>query len=283
MRIGSMLRFIPSGVKSWLLRHRRLRASARTVLGLLVPSGPRLVTVQDGPAVGQKIFTDVRIAKGYWLGTYEADLIDFVRPYVRTGMTIYDIGGHEGYFSLIFASLVGPGGRVLTIEPVPTNSLAISRMIHANALEGRITLLEAAACDKSGQVSILTSIVSSAQGKLAALGPKDVPTPSQDSLLVDAVRLDDISREFGSPDLVKIDVEGAEGIVIDGMTNILHSAQPNLVIEIHGEHAGQQVWERLAARRYSIWHIEDAKEVSKASDMIGGHVFAYAPSDKYVR
>ena len=53
--------------------------------------------------------------------TYEPHMVSFIREHVKPGMTAVDIGANVGFFSMLFASIVGPSGRVISFEPNTEN------------------------------------------------------------------------------------------------------------------------------------------------------------------
>jgi len=71
---------------------------------------------------------------------------------------------------------------------------------------------------------------------------------------VDGVTLDGFVYANGkpAPDLVKMDIEGGEGIALQGSMQLLSSHNPTFLIELHGEIAASQVWDLLTNRAYQI-------------------------------
>lgn len=154
---------------------------------------------------------------GCWLGTYERQKMAFLAEFVRPGMTIFDVGAHAGYYTLAFARLVGSSGKVYAFEPDPENlanlrnHLAVNRITNAD-------VIDAAVSDRTGSVSFALS-ADGYQGKLAAEGTE-----------VRSVRLD----EFPVPDVVKMDIEGAEGTALLGAQEILKQHKTHFFIALHG-------------------------------------------------
>src|ERR1700719_2260133 len=64
---------------------------------------------------------------GCWLGSYELKKQREIEQAVKPGMVCYDIGAHVGFYTLLFAKLVGPSGRVFAFEPLPKNCAVIKR------------------------------------------------------------------------------------------------------------------------------------------------------------
>jgi FkbM family methyltransferase len=178
------------------------------------------------------------------LGTYEKHIVQCMAKYVRSGMTVYDIGANAGYLTMVLSKLVGPTGRVLAFEPDPKNIAALSLNIQTNRL-ANVTLLQRAVSDQTGTVSFATFDYSLV-GHIA-----HAHTPSDAQILtVDATKLDDlVYREgFPAPEFIKVDVEGAEDSVIRGSLCVLDRARPMVVIEVR---PGRSYEETSAAFRES--------------------------------
>jgi FkbM family methyltransferase len=132
-----------------------------------------------------------------------------------------------GYVSLSLAKCVGPNGRVIAFEPVPRNVELLRANIESNKLRN-IQVLDAAASDVSGEAVIRIA------GNLATASltwHRDDPAATE--IRVKTVSIDPLvdAGEFGKPTFVKIDVEGAEGQVLQGMTRTIAAARPVLFVE----------------------------------------------------
>jgi hypothetical protein len=117
-------------------------------------------------------------------------------------------------------------------------------------------VVEAAVGDRSSRSAFLVHR-SGEMGKLS--GSKGRSIAYADELTVDMVALDEWIKDNDEqpPDIVKIDVEGGEILVLKGMTGLLHSAQPVLLLELHGPQAATESLEMLKAAGYSI-HAQQA-------------------------
>jgi FkbM family methyltransferase len=161
------------------------------------------------------------------LGTAEPHLQRAIRRYVAPGDTVYDIGANIGYVSLSLARQVGPQGRVFAFEPVPKNIQRCRTNIEINKLTN-IKLLEFAASNVNGEAVIrMTDNLSMA----SLVWHQEDPSATQ--LVVKTVALDDLVEggELPPPTFVKIDVEGGEASVLEGMLRMITTAKPVLFIE----------------------------------------------------
>lgn len=162
-------------------------------------------------------------------GTCEPPVQRCLGEYLGTGDVFLDIGANIGFFSIIAARLVGPGGRVLAIEPVPENA----RCIRANALInrlGNVEVIEAAAGAGRGRGRLLVAAHSGG----ATLSEDDAPPDLVDTLDVPVLVVDELVDEgrIPVPTLVKIDVEGTEPAVVDGIAGTLVRHRPVVVFEV---------------------------------------------------
>ena len=177
------------------------------------------------------------------LGTYDDTFLDALRPLsALQGAVIWDVGAHVGYESLVFASLVGPSGRVVAFEPNPANLVEWQKNADANAdLAPRMNLQAIALSAEPGMAAFRFSddVVGgrSSGSHLADSVPPEQELSYAAFRLVDVVcaRADDLveAGEIAPPSFIKIDVEGAEADVIRGAVRTLGRYRPALLVEVH--------------------------------------------------
>lgn len=162
-------------------------------------------------------------ANGYWLGTYELKKQELFKDKIKPGNVVYDIGAHSGFYSLLAAELVGENGRVFSFEPNPQNIFYLRKNISLNGYKN-IEVFETAVSEKPG-ISSFDAGENSFYSKLSHNG----------ALKVKTIALDDFKNEgkISAPDVVKIDVEGAELLVLKGMAKILKEFRPLLFLSTH--------------------------------------------------
>ncbi len=164
--------------------------------------------------------------KAWVFGTYETEVTKAIQNTVEPGQCVVDVGANIGYFTLLLAKKVGSQGRVIAFEPFSVVYEVLEKNVALNGY-GNVTLVNKAVAGRSAAVGfshVGTDLLSSIE--------RIVP----DSLNhVSAVSLDDY---FGPVhrrvDFVKVDVEGAELSVLEGMQGILQNDHPILLIELHG-------------------------------------------------
>ncbi|MBT4519630.1 MAG: FkbM family methyltransferase [Halieaceae bacterium] len=160
------------------------------------------------------------------LEDYEPGVQAAIVKYLSPGMTTCDVGANAGVMSFLMAKQVGAKGAVFAFEPDERNIACIEDSITANP-DFSVQLVQCAVSSKTGN-AILIKDGGVYTSKLASDG-------NASGTSVRTTRLDDFfdGLQARLPDLVKVDVEGAETEVVAGMTNILNKAKPVIICELH--------------------------------------------------
>lgn len=222
-----------------------IRRLAKSGIVLLWGSESKPRRIIRGVAAGYRIWVSPTENLGYLLGTDEAHLQRAIRKYVAAGDTVYDVGANVGYVSLSLAKQVGNNGHVVAFEPVPRNIEAFRRNVEINGLTN-VRLLEAAASDNAGD-----AVIRIAENFSTASLVWHRNNPSATQLRIRTVSIDELveAGEIGCPKFVKIDVEGAEGPVLQGMRRTLAAARPVLFVEC-SEAGREPAWHLLRGLDY---------------------------------
>ena len=172
------------------------------------------------------------IARGLFLNAYafykariEAGPVDRLQQLVRPGTTVIDVGANIGFFTHKFAEWVGPSGKVIAIEPDEENFDALCRAITRSPVGSRVLAHKAVAAERPGLLWLERNEIHPGDHKIA-LGNKGVE--------VTAVSVDALKEDGAVPpvSLMKIDVQGAEMMVLAGARRTLVSDRPALFVEI---------------------------------------------------
>ncbi len=222
-----------------------IRSFTRSCVIFLLGTESRPRTIIRGLASGYRINVSPAEKLGYLLGTDEPHLQRAIRNHVVAGDTVYDIGANVGYVSLSLAKRVGPTGRVIAFEPIPGSADAFRQNIEINGITN-VRLLDLAASDKSGE-AVIRMTENSATASLVWHRNE----PSATELLIRTVALDELveAGEVRLPSFVKIDVEGAEGRVLQGMRRTIAAARPVLFVEC-SDVGREQAWQLLGELNY---------------------------------
>lgn len=242
------------------------------------------VIVEDGPLKGGQILLawDGTIAwqRSMRDGTFNQWLYEDRKDNPSwEGAVIWDIGGHIGYDTLSFARLVGPHGTVCTFEPNLFNLARLERNLALNPdLSERIKVFNFALGkgDERQTFRFSSNIDNGASScsHLARFQPNEDRSTlaSFQSTEVEVRTSDNLvsSNQAPPPHLVKLDVEGAEFEVLEGMKEILRTHRPHLAIEIHSVHAMFQTQQLLAQLNYHT-HILNTAEDAPSRCFLWAH------------
>jgi FkbM family methyltransferase len=191
-------------------------------------------------------------------GLMEPNELFAVQKMLRSGMTVIDVGANEGHFSLFFASLVGPQGAVLSIEPSPRELIALRRNIALNP--GKTVLVEEQACgDRQGEATLLVADEEH-RGQNTLGNFVYECTGLQNREKVSLTTLDALveKHQLHHVHFIKIDVEGAEAKVLEGARRTLAVFRPVLLLEIlepalrQQGASGEAILQSLRKSGYSI-------------------------------
>jgi FkbM family methyltransferase len=224
---------------------------ARGLRPLVLPGGFRVwMQVPSGSGKGLWLNLDPFYEEPYLDGEYELPIQKLLAKYLPRGSTFYDIGGHIGFISMIAARLVGKEGRVFSFEPDPENATKTQEHVKRNLL-GQVEVVPFAVWSQCGHV--VFSLPPRSSGR--AVG-KVVPTSSlhtrDTEIEVQAITLDSFAHDHPVPDLIKIDVEGAEAQVLEGAGEVFDCAKPTLIVEVHHQQAEAQVVGWLREKGYAL-------------------------------
>lgn len=223
--------------------------SARTLFGRivrlplsLIPSETE-VRILRGPLRGKKWIVGAA-SHACWTGSYEAERLRALADSIVPGATVYDIGANVGIYSLLASSLVGPSGTVYAFEPLARNLRYLRRHIALNQLQNCV-VLELAVSNLEGTRRFSAASWDYSMGRLSPKGEISVQSITLDSCIYG-------EKGLRPPDLVKIDVEGAELEVLQGGARVLTEFHPAVFVEIHGAllHADCRAF--LVAKGYRI-------------------------------
>jgi FkbM family methyltransferase len=215
------------------------------------------IQVKNGPAAGIWLHLNPRFEAVYAGRNYEPAVEKALFSHIQPGNIFYDVGAHIGVFSLMAARLAGPRGCVFAFEPDPANLRRIEEHIERNQLP-MIEPVSRAAWSSAGRARFERANPRSSlnRGSLAAVAT----VVSDETFEVETITLDEFSVQNSPPDLVKLDVEGAEAGVLRGADMIFRRFKPVLVCEIHHPQAASEVTQWLDERGYEWDWVEDIED-----------------------
>lgn len=165
---------------------------------------------------------------------------------------IWDIGAYSGYYALL-AAKHSQTAHIYAVEPNPSLLPTLKNNISIN--NSNINVINCAVTDTSGTVDLnITNDISMPSGSSIV----DIGKPIKRKVSIRAITGDELAKQTNEyPDLIKIDVEGAELKVLAGMTELLKLVQPTMLIEILSEDVLAEVLTFLKPYNYAFQRIDE--------------------------
>lgn len=199
------------------------------------------------------------------------------------GLTVFDIGGDQGLFTLFFAHRVGAEGQVIVFEPNQRSYQRIERNVQLNSFNN-VRLIPCGIGEEQAVLQFIFPDTEPARGT-AALTIAD-SISSETKVLRCEINVNSLDDEIKQsklpiPSFIKLDVEGMEYPALKGMQETLKNHRPRLSIEIHGADPEdklanvQQVVAFLEGLNYRILHIESGEMINtkNAKQASEGHLY----------
>lgn len=165
-------------------------------------------------------------------GCFEPNETVFLASVLGPGMTFVDVGANIGLYTLLAAHLVGPGGSVVAVEPSPREQMSLRRNL---ALNGQFAVrVRTEALGQAGGTAILHVTDAEHAGQNTLGRPRYTDTNVIEEIEVPITTLDSLVDEEGLEriDAVKVDVEGAEELVLRGAEASLRCFRPLVLLEL---------------------------------------------------
>lgn len=194
---------------------------------------------------------------GCWLGSYEYEKRLVFEKKVHRDSIVFDIGANVGFYTLLASVLVGSNGRVFAFEPVPRNLSYLRKHLQLNGITN-VEILDVAVTDKCS-ITFFDEGQNSSMGHIASQGQLEVKTVSLDGLTK--------KGEIPLPDYIKIDVEGAEMLVLSGAKSVLANAHPTIFLATHGFEIHKTCREFLESLGYHLQPVH-GESINKTDEII---------------
>lgn len=163
-------------------------------------------------------------------GLWESWLTTFMAQRIKPGMNVVDAGANHGYYTTLFADIVGAKGRVAAIEPNPSIAQLLRQTIAVNGFASRVSIFEKALTDADDlKLTFHAAADEPKNARIVDSAWEDAPNTST----IYGARLDTLLAEWPRIDFMKIDVEGAEEAMIRGSSHIIERDLPSLVLEFN--------------------------------------------------
>ena len=224
--LSKFLAILPSGspefIYTTILRPKILKNITNYILKFVIPKETK---TKEGFFL-ELDRTDPVASGAIALGVYERYESELFRSKAKTDMTIIDIGANLGYYTAIASRLTGDNGLVIAFEPEPNFFKLLSRNISRNNMKNAICF-EIAVAEKNGLTNLYLS--NENKGHNSIIRSEELKTSTQ----VKTTTLDDFLfyQKITKVDIIKMDIEGAEILALEGMKNTLMKHLPLLFLE----------------------------------------------------
>lgn len=184
----------------------------------------------------------IRVDAHYRHLAWNAEEYAALKEHTRAGATVLDVGANVGCYTLLFARWVGDGGHVYAFEPAAESRAGLVRHLSINGLSGRVSVRPEAISDGAGPAPFLDAGIHG-DNRL-------VPEATPGTRSVPALSIDEFCDASGiSPDVIKMDIEGAELAALRGARRAIaaRGAALALFVELH-----PGIWPSLGVARGDI-------------------------------
>lgn len=207
---------------------------------------------------GGRLFVSPESALRFWrfdLQRSFPDLFAVVDEFVKPGHSVWDVGANMGVFLFAAAHRAGPQGFGLGIE---ADNFCVSLLRRSaasqSATSAPVTILPVAASDSVGVAQFAICERGRQAGHLESAAGSSQTGGVREKVTVLTMTLDALLQHFRPPDVVKVDVEGAEAAVLRGSEIILSKHRPILFIEVSQENS-HHCSDMLHTHKYQIYDL----------------------------
>lgn len=227
--------------------------SVLSYIGIRSRSNIKIPNINKTFSVNHHMFWK-RLEKGEW----EVNCINYLYKIIQEGQTIIDVGAWIGPCTLFFSELVKANGKVIAFDPDPVAFKILKENIKINNLSN-VCAEKLLISNNNENVKLLSKSKFGGSGSSIILKPEFKENKIE--IIVNSITLDEYCKTHNIvPDGIKIDVEGAEKLVIEGCKEIINKYNPWVILEFHGqlmsENERKQNWNYIIKNSKEIIFIE---------------------------
>jgi len=204
----------------WLQRFRVARYIRRLLAKFASRYKTKFVEIE-----GRKMFLDEHDSLKLSIYPYAVEMTNFFKDNIKEGDVVLDLGSHIGYFTCLFAQLVGESGKVFSFEPEPNNFKLLKKNNEVNGYKHVVIEQKAVSNVKSKMKMYISN------------SPKDHriydSDDSRESIEIESVKLDEYFKDFNQKiNLVKSNIQGADFAAFQGMKSIIEKSKSNIILAL---------------------------------------------------
>lgn len=229
----------------------------------------RWLKFSSGNLSGIRLFMTEAYSENYENGDTDFEMMKSIEDSKPSGKTIFDVGAFIGASSLVFSKMVGDGGSVIAFEPNPYNLKRMNKNLEGNPILGRrVKTFTFALSDSNDNTSMFLSenvdcgpsSTSRINNSHSTIRNEDLPEGFM-NVDIENKKLDDFIKSTElKPDIIKVDIEGAEHLLLAGALNTLEKYHPTLYIEMHSEYCAIRCYEILRDLGYTLTIIREEND-----------------------
>lgn len=233
----------PDNANGWAQQEFRVSAGRKLSISM------QLAQVDDQTSIWAPTEWEALHLKGY-----EKFVADLLPGLIHPGETIYDLGANLGIYSIWFSRLVGSRGRVYCFEANPVCIYFLQANLELNQARN-CEIMPVAITDKPGSVNFTINYGNSALGITQESG--FYASKVGHEIGINGTSIDALIEAFSltNPNLIKIDIEGAEEYAVIGLQKTLERCHPTILLEVHGRQAAHPTFRRLHNLGYRFQEI----------------------------
>lgn len=212
--IKKIFKFLPGNVPEFLyttiFKAKPIKKVVNCILLFIIPDKILL-------SFGLVLFLNKKdpvVSGALALGVYENFETFLIEKEIHEGMMVIDIGANIGYYTVLFAHLVGSNGKVIAFEPDKQSGEVLKKNITANKFRN-VLYVDKALSDRKGLVKLYISEENRGDNRI--YDTKE----GRDWVEVEMISLDDYLPKEKKVDIIKMDVQGAEALILKGMEKII--------------------------------------------------------------
>jgi FkbM family methyltransferase len=204
----------------WLTRYRSIRYAKRKFYNVISRYKSDFTEIE-----GRKMFLDKNDSLKLSLYPYAQEQTNFFKKNIKEGDVVLDLGANIGYFTCLFAQLVGKTGKVFAFEPDQNNFQLIKKNVEVNGYKN-VTIEQKAVTNKTSKLQMYLSN-----------SPKDHriydPHDNRNSTEVDGITLDDYFKNSSQEiNFIKSNIQGADFGAFQGMLSLIEKSKSHIVMAL---------------------------------------------------
>jgi FkbM family methyltransferase len=219
----SLLNHIPPSIATHFQPGGIIGRFLRAIISRTSSGDDVVAVVRAGHGRGIRLPLDPTQEKYYWAGQHDVPVQDALTRVLKPGAVFWDIGAHVGFFTILASRLVGSIGRVHAFEPMPLNLKRLGKSAELNGTDN-VTVHGIAVGGTNGSAQLYGH-------RANAMWTLVAERANTDGVTVRCRTIDSLASELGDPEVIKVDVEGAELDLLRGGLATIQLAKPTLVVE----------------------------------------------------